>query len=676
MKYRSDIDGLRAIAVLPVVLFHAGFSWLPGGFVGVDIFFVISGYLISTIILNEMRKGTFSFARFYERRVRRIIPGLLVVLVVTLAAGYFFLLPDEYTSLSRATLAALAFVPNVYFWDTESTYFGLDIATQPLLHTWSLGVEEQFYILFPALLYLLYRKFSQQTMVRILLGLFVFSLAANILLAALYTKYSFYMLPTRAWELLAGILLSLGVLPAVRNQRLAELTAWLGLALVLGTMLMLRENAVFPGINAVYPVLGAALIIYSGAQARTVVARLLSHKVLVFIGLVSYSFYLWHWPVTVYTKMVWDTASSRYFILALSFALAALSYRFIEARYRKPSRRLPRPRAFGELAGMGALAVAATVFVLFSQGLMGRIPADILAIAKANTQEQQMGDMHCRRFTENLQEEGEGKGELCRLGKQDATPQFVIWGDSHAHAVSYALHLAARDAGISGYSLTDGGCRPLVGVSRPHKKKCLHFNDAVLDFISNTPSVRHVFLAGYWRVSLTGQGYDNSNFLIVDDETLISSPLENREVFRRGLERTLVALDGHQVSIIEDVPEIGAQFGKAVANHFIRQAWLGSGALAQRSFNDEDSAYEQHLSEALASLPPGWDFIEVKPLLCEGQRCPLVVEGKLVYFDGDHLSRYGASLLAPVFRRALVSEATPASAAAVNEASGPTPGNG
>ncbi len=665
MKYRTDIDGLRAIAVLPVVMFHAGFSWLPGGFVGVDIFFVISGYLISSIILNEMRQGTFSFARFYERRVRRIIPALLLVLVATLVAGYFFLLPDEYMSLSRATLAALAFVPNVYFWDTESTYFGLDIATQPLLHTWSLGVEEQFYILFPALLYLLYRKFSQQAMVRILLGLFVLSLGANLLLAELYTKYSFYMLPTRAWELLAGVLLSLDVLPAIRKRRLAELSAGLGLALVLGTMLLLQENAVFPGINAVYPVLGAALIIYSGRQAQTLVARLLSHRVLVFIGLVSYSFYLWHWPVTVYTKMVWDAAPSSYLILVLSFALSVLSYRFIEVRYRKPSRRLPRRlRLFAELGGMGSLVIAGVAFVLFSQGLMERIPAGLMEIAKVNNhvQQQKSVAMHCRRFTENQQAEGEEKGELCRLGKQDAPPQFVIWGDSHAHAVSYALHLAALDAGISGYSLTDGGCRPLTGVYRRHKKKCLHFNNAVLGFIKDSPSVRHVFLAGYWRISLTGQGYDNSNFLIVDDETLISSPLENRRVFRRGLERTLAALDGYRVSVIEDVPEIGAQFGKAVANHFIRQAWLGSGALQQHSFIDEADSYAQQFSDVLAGLPGGWDFIQVKPRLCNGLVCPLVVDGKLVYFDGDHLSRFGASLLAPLFRQALMQDTPPFSA--------------
>jgi len=653
MKYRSDIDGLRAIAVVPVVLFHAGYSWIPGGFVGVDIFFVISGYLISSIILNELTAGKFSFARFYERRARRIIPALLVVLVATLAAGYFFLLPDEYASLSQATLAALTFVPNIYFWNTESTYFGLDIATQPLLHTWSLGVEEQFYILFPVLLFFLYRKFSHQTMSRILIALFVLSLATNILLADLYTKYSFYMLPTRAWELLAGIILSLGILPVIRHHRIADMIALVGLALIIGTMLMLQETSVFPGVNAVYPVLGAALIIYSGAQVHTVVARLLSHKALVFIGLVSYSFYLWHWPVTVYTKMVWDSDLNKLFILILSFVLAAVSYRFIEPRYRKSAGRLPRVRTVGELGIIGVFLASCAAFILYSQGLIGRVPNDIMQIAQVTALHQTANSVQCRRFIENNQNDENDRGQLCRLGKQDSVPQFIIWGDSHAEAISYALHLAALDTGVSGYALVNGGCRPLLGVFRKRKEKCLNFNNAVLEFIKNSPAIKHIFLAGYWRISLTGQSYDNSNFLIMDEKTRISSPLENRNVFRRGLKRTLDALDGYRISIIEDVPEIGAQFGKSVANHFIRQAWLGSDILARRTFVDDVDSYDQEFSSALSSLPAHWNFIEVKPWLCQDQECPILIDGKLVYSDGDHLSRYGASLLVPVFRQSL-----------------------
>lgn len=662
MKYRSDIDGLRALAVVPVVLFHAGYSWIPGGFVGVDIFFVISGYLISSIILKELATGTFSFANFYERRVRRIIPALLIVLIATLAAGYFFLLPDEYTSLSQASLAALAFVPNIYFWNTESTYFGLDIATQPLLHTWSLGVEEQFYILFPALLFFLYRKFNHQTMSWILVTLLIFSLSANILLTDLYTKYSFYMLPTRAWELLAGIMLSLGILPTIRSRRIADIIALMGLALIIGTMLMLKEKSVFPGINAVYPVLGAVLIIYSGEQIQTVVTKLLSHKALVFIGLISYSFYLWHWPVTVYTKMAWDSDLSRHFILIFSLVLAVVSYHFIESFYRRPTRRLPRARTYAELGAIGIIIASGAAFIFYSQGLTGRVPDDIMQIAKMSALHQTEHTVQCLNFFEDNKNNGDDKGQLCHLGGKDSTPQFIIWGDSHAKAVSYALHLAALDAGVSGYALTSGGCRPLAGVYRKRNKKCLHFNNAVLAFINNSPSIKHIFLAGYWRIALTGQGYDNSNFLIVDDETLISTPLENRNVFRRGLKRTLDALDGYRVSIAEDIPEIGAQFGKAVANHFIRQAWLGNGMLAWRTFIDDEDSYSQEFSDILSNLPTRWDFIEIKPWLCPDQECPILIGGKLVYSDGDHLSRYGASLLVPAFRQSLVYDAleTPA----------------
>ncbi len=645
MKHRTDIDGLRAIAVLPVVLFHAGYSWLPGGFVGVDVFFVISGYLICSIILREMEEQRFSFLRFYERRARRILPALLVVLFITLLTGYFFLLPDEYTMLSEATLAALAFGPNIYFENTASTYFGLDVATQPLLHTWSLGIEEQFYILFPALLLFLYRRADKRRIKQVLVTILLLSLAANILLAPNFTQFTFYMLPTRAWELLAGVMLAIGIIPDVRNRLIANLETLAGLGLIVGTMILLDEDAVFPGINAVYPVLGTAMVLHGNTHVTTAVTWLLSRQPLVWIGLVSYSLYLWHWPVTVYTGMITDSDSSRLFIVVLSIALSALSYRYVESRYRKPGKNLPARRSFRELGLVGVLAAAGAVVVISAQGLTQRIPDN--ALQAAMTGHNAAEPKQCRTFSENRLGEPGDKGKLCQLGKKGGEPRFVIWGDSHAASLSHALHLAALQSGASGYSLTVGGCRPLLGVYRKHKEKCLKFNNSVLKLIENTPSIQQIFLAGYWRIPLTSQGYDNSNFLIRDSETLISSPAENRRVFERGLRRTLDKLKDREAIIIEDIPEVGSQFGKSVANHFVRQAWLGTNRTSQYEYTLTTDNYEKAFAEILSQLPANAELLKIKPWLCKDASCPLLIGGKLVYADGDHLSQYGASLLVP-----------------------------
>jgi len=233
--------------VIPIVLFHAGYEWISGGFIGVDIFFVISGYLISSIILEDVSRGRFSCARFYERRIRRIVPALLLVVLATMAGGYFLLLPAEYIDLAQSALGAAAFVPNVYFWATSSTYFGLDIAITPLLHTWSLGIEEQFYIGFPILAYLLASRCSRRLMVSILVGLLIVSLAANLLVVQADAKFAFYMIPTRAWELLAGVVLSLGALPQIRKISTANTLSLLGAGLVLGPMFALDETRCFQG---------------------------------------------------------------------------------------------------------------------------------------------------------------------------------------------------------------------------------------------------------------------------------------------------------------------------------------------------------------------------------------------------------------------------------------------
>ena len=642
-KYRADIDGLRAVAVVPIVLFHAGYEWVPGGFIGVDIFFVISGYLISSIILGEMLRGDFSFIRFYERRVRRIVPALLVMLLATLVAGYFFLLPDEYIDLAKSTLSAIAFVPNIYFSETSSTYFGLDAAITPILHTWSLGVEEQFYILFPAILYALTSHCSRKTFASIIVTLLLLSLASNIIVVVANPEYAFYMLPTRAWELLTGVILSLGILPRVNRAAVANLLSLTGAGLLLFPMFTLTEHMVFPGINAIPPVLGAALIIYSGEHQLTAVSRILGNRGLVAIGLVSYSLYLWHWPVTVYTNMYLQSDFNRPFIIALSLGLAWLSYRLVESRFRKRSG-ISATR--GKLKELGIVAILASIVsatVVAYDGIQDRVPPE--AWKMVSTHVEGAEKQSCRPFSSD----SDPGARICEIGRSGTAPDFVVWGDSHAEAVAYALHLAASEIGISGVVIFTNGCRPLLGVYRKGKHRCQTFNDSVLQYIYSSPSLKHVFLAAYWRIPFTGQGYDNHNFLIMDDQTLSVSAVENRRVFRRGMERTLRALKEYDSAIIQDIPEIGSQFGKSVTSHFVRQAWLGNGSSAELTFETGSDPFDQEFDDMISSLTSIQQYIQVTPSLCFNGKCPLKSNGKLVYSDGDHLSKYGASLLAPTF---------------------------
>jgi len=643
--YRPDIDGLRAVAIIPIILFHAGYEWIAGGFVGVDIFFVISGYLISSIIQDEILHHKFSFLTFYERRIRRIVPALLVVILATAYVGYFILLPDELTGLAKSSLAAIVFVPNIYFWLTSSTYFGLDIVTTPLLHTWSLGIEEQFYLVFPAFLYLLFSRFRRSTAAMVIVICLSLSFITNVLLIeiAANSKFAFYMLPARAWELLTGVVISLGILPAIRGSLIANIISLLGAAMILFSMLSLNEQSVFPGFNAVYPVLGTVLIIYSGTHRKTALSRLLAHRLLIGIGLISYSLYLWHWPVTVYVNMYWNSDYNKPLIIFASLAMACLSYHGIETRFRKRSKVTIKIAKLREIGAISVLASVICFTIITNRGIPERIPDQVLN--KAPAVNNGISKQHCQQFTQNAGLDA----TICSLGNTNTTPGFVLWGDSHAQAIANALHLAALKTGLSGLLISSHGCRPLLGVYRYNKQRCLHFNNQVVDYINRSPGIQHVFLAGYWRIPFTGQGYDNSHFLIVDDHTMLRSPEENRRVFQRGMQRTLKALNHAVPVVIEDIPEIGSQFGKSVANHFIRRIWKNNTDFKSLEFETKNDLFPKEFNQMLAGHAGQSTLIKVYPVLCAENKCPLLLKDKLIYADGDHLSAYGASLLVPTF---------------------------
>ena len=479
LEYRPDIDGLRGVAVLAVVWFHSGLPGMPGGFTGVDVFFVISGYLITSIIHRDARERRFSFAYFYQRRFRRIAPALLAVTTATMAGGYVLLLPYELDQLSRSALATVAMASNVYFWRTTN-YFAFADGISPLLHSWSLGVEEQFYLLFPAAL-VIAERFGRAKLVVAVLG--IGSLFLCLIVTGPMPAASFYLLPTRGWELMIGAALSLGTVTV--PQRASHVAGLTGIALVLASCVLLSASDPFPGWRALVPTIGTALIIGAGPNAAS--ARLLSFRPIVYVGLVSYSFYLWHWPIFVFLRewradlvlpTGWMVGG-----IAAAFLLSVLSHRWIErpARIRSTPFRIV---LFPALAVAAAIVFAAVIGIA-TRGLPQRLPAKVDVIA-ANHDAFAPLARACSDigFDEAL--------KRCHIGPP-GDPRLLLWGDSHAAAISEAVADGTR---MPGLLISMGACPPVLGwPSGEHPAQCRDTNRRAMQLAVTDPQIAAVVLS-------------------------------------------------------------------------------------------------------------------------------------------------------------------------------------
>jgi len=339
MSYRPDIDGLRAIALIPVVLFHAGFEWFSGGYVGVDVFFVISGFLITTIILKEKKAGNFSFAYFYERRARRILPALFFIMLTCIPFAWFFQLPQELIDFGKSLIATSIFSSNILFW-FDTNYFAVDSDYIPLIHTWSLAIEEQFYLFFPVLLSFFWALGKHRLFW--ILGVFtILSFAFCEWGWRHFPEANFYLLPFRAWELLIGALCAVYLFQHQQpKEYIAESGTILGLCLIIFAVFYLDKSYPFPSLYALFPVIGSALIILF-THRETWVYKLLSAKILIFIGLISYSAYLWHQPLFVFARLYFIEEPKPWvmgLLSILAMILAYLSWRFIETPFRNKDR--------------------------------------------------------------------------------------------------------------------------------------------------------------------------------------------------------------------------------------------------------------------------------------------------------------------------------------------------
>jgi peptidoglycan/LPS O-acetylase OafA/YrhL len=613
MKYRRDIDGLRAVAVVPVVLFHLGVPGFGGGFVGVDVFFVISGFLITTLLVGE--QDGFSLGRFYDRRVRRIFPALFAMMAAAAVAVLALSFPGDVKAMGKQILAATLFGANILFY-RESGYFDAAAHDKPLLHTWSLSVEEQFYFFFPPLLWALTRVVPRAR-TAIVAALFAASFALAIWMVRGHATAAFYLPHARAWELFAGSLLALR--PPPKLGRVAATAASIvGLGGILASVFLFTEQTPFPGLLAAPSVFGTALLLWAGAgDAGGLVQRAFSAGPVVWIGKLSYSLYLWHWPLIVLLRgwLLRDLGPVEWVGVALaSLALAAASYRFVEhpIRARRPPIRRSLGLAFGVLVafvGLGALLFKTSGFHRAEDADVPRGRDDYLPGV-------------C--LLEIPQRFDAWKPEKCTFpGPSDGAPVVVLWGDSYAGHYAPGLRALQAEVPFELVQLTKDACSPLP-LASDLTAECRGFVDGALAFIA-AERPRVVVLSARWN-----QYFDAARV-------------------RREVSDVLARIEqsGARVLLVGESP-VYAATGPQI------RARLLSRGLPAETFRPKNGFYmDAPLRDAATEA--GASFFSPKEALCDGPTCRIVVDGTPIHWDPGHLSTAGSELLARAMRPLLES---------------------
>lgn len=639
-NYRPDIDGLRAVAVLAVVMHHLSATLIPGGYVGVDVFFVISGYLITRIISREMEEGSFTFAGFYERRARRIFPALFTVLAVTLVAGYLLLLPSDYSATLRGALGTLFFASNIVFWREmmEGYFAATDAALNPLLHTWSLAVEEQFYVFFPVLLLLCFHYFRRH-IVLILTGCAVVSLVGAALLVQSKSVAVFFLSPFRTWELLVGALLALNAVPALSWRPAREAVASAGLLSVLAACVLYDDKTIFPSLAALAPVLGAAAMIHAGASGSSTVGRLLQWRPVVYIGLISYSLYLWHWPLIVLTRYAMGMEPITAYIpvlFAASLALGSLSYHFIERPFRRGAG-MKRKFAFTASAVLASVLAVSSAVGLVRGGHAERFAPEVSYLDAARSP--QVPFINCE-----AQPVGSSS---CTLGQGTDKPTMLLWGDSHMLAWAPAFNESPVTRQARAVLAFTRSCPPMLGIDNAIKANCRTQNLAVKDYLLANPNVQTVVLSAFWSKYFREDGPLTA--------TAGNPPAKGTEAAKKALASTLQWLrdNNKQVVLIGPLPVFDKNVPMALAlEKAFGRRHLHSTAEEQMKKN---VSYFEVVGVAQRGAGGGKSLRFLDPIqwLCADD-CVVMKDGTSLYRDSHHLSVAGAIALAPRLYQGLI----------------------
>lgn len=621
--YRPDIDGLRAIAVLAVVVFHLNKAWLPGGFVGVDVFFVISGFLITGILSRNIAAGTFSFADFYLARARRILPASLFCIVVTLLVGAVFMLPKDARDLGASAAASVISAGNIYFWKfLDTSYFAASSETVPLLHLWSLAVEEQFYLFWPLMLLAAYKWLPG--FMRPVLGLIL--IAVSFLVGQRYLasdpSFSYYMLPARAGELMMGAAAYwCSTRMAGLKRGYAELLAVAGLALVAWSVVRLSETGGFPGYAAVPPTLGAAMLILAGSTHRTITGRLLSLAPMVAVGRVSYSLYLWHWPVMAFYRYAYGepTPAGYLYCVAAMTIMTLISYFGVEKPLRA-GRSRSRARAAAQFGAVSAALAGIAVYVSVTSGLLFKPAGYEAQLARLDGATKPASEYSYNCQTGSFDEHALSDPR-CVIGKTGAPVKTLLWGDSHAaHYVGYFDEIG-KYAGVALRNISISGCMPLFGTSAQYtmpaiRDTCAKFNEAMETEVGKYDTV---ILGSAWV------GFDRGNS-------------------RQDIAATVATLS-------KRVPHVVIALSAPLFLQYDREC--DKKALTIPAMRCDEKRTQRDGPErdvnayliALASKFPNVETFDIHNLLCNGSVCRAEVQGVPVYFDPGHISMPGSAAL-------------------------------
>jgi peptidoglycan/LPS O-acetylase OafA/YrhL len=653
--YRADIDGLRALAVLSVIFHHYLVPGFRGGFVGVDVFFVISGFLIAAHIESDIAACRFSLLAFYERRIRRILPAFFLMYVLFLVLAFKVYFPPDLHFETRLAAYVIPFLANYAFYQNVGSYGGEFAAHIALLHTWSLAVEEQFYLFFP-LVMIGISRFMRGRYLTVLWPTALASFVLCVVGTHIEPSAAFYLAPFRAWELLAGALLAVARFAPPSDARVRAGVALLGLLLIAGTDLLLSPNTPYPGGWALVPCAGAMAILYASCDRTLSVGKVLDNPVMRRIGLWSYSLYLFHWPLLVLAQYyAFDplSVSQRCILLASTFLLGALSWRYVEQPFRGPRALLSRPTLYGMAAVSGFALVLAT-FVLHRAEDPRRYSARERALFPPYTADQ----TRCK----NTSPEDVAHRPSCKLGDNGAPVEAVLWGDSHALAILPAVDAAYARHHESVMFAQQGGCPALLGVrvrdfftaesslfrswidahGSGRTELCKRHTEAVLDWIARN-HIGTVILAAHW-IAYTE---DKHSRQLTDAQSPENrSMLDNAAVFERGLDRLLAALEREHVRVflLDDPPQsmVNVPYALAAA----RRLHLDREFRVSRVANEA----QQHSAAAIfARLKKRYEFriIKQQDLLCSDGMCSIARNDVPLYSDDEHLSELGAMLTEP-----------------------------
>lgn len=639
--YREDISGLRALAVLMVILFHTGFTSISGGYVGVDVFFVLSGFLITSILYKDLLAGEFSYKRFYLRRVRRLIPVLLVVLAFTLATCWFFLLPEDFYRTVNGAGTAFLSASNFYFNNITSGYWGARSQLVPLIHTWSLSVEEQFYIIWPTLLFILYKVFKKQHLASFVMLLIVVLLGLSEYLARFSPNSAYYLLPARSYELLIGAWLALTlhrmpVINPVLNHTLS-IAGFVGIVSMGG---IIRDGSIFPGVNAAIVCISTAILLVTGKDKENqgVINKLFSNRVIAYIGLISYSLYLWHWPVNVFCNYlsIEKTLSVKAVILAITFLLSVLSYHFVEQTFRSKYVFSAR-KTFTLFLGLPFIVLLSMVLITKEYaGFPERFSGDgneKLSVF-ISTDYEDCASIYCGSDFKN------------QFSNDYMTSDFLLVGDSHAQSMEGFFNALANDAGLQGTLVYNGGTPFLVGVERydTKKKSFTSFARKNIKTQSMIESFKGDTIVLTARYSKYTDEYYDSWFMREGDTPSYEQSLKN---FKSGIIDTINyirSLD-KKLIIVEDVPYFPVDKSKCeILKSIIGGTNLCSSS-EELSVIEEFQRIETDFFNEIKPDYPDVQFINTRQMLCDSKQCYAAKGGLTFYKDSGHLNYVGSKQL-------------------------------